>query len=232
LNKGHLDAFISTLEEFSPKTCNHYRASVREFLRWAVKKDFLSSKHRLNEADGMIIDPVDLGEICFYTPSEFAALLKNADDTFRPIIAIGGLAGLRTQELLRLDWEDVWRREGHIELTASIAKGRYRRLVEICPALAKWLKPFRTAKGKLWTGHEITFHQHFVELCKDVNMKRKSNGLRHAFCTYYYALNADENKTAQQSGNSPAMIHGHYKGLATKAEGKKWFSVMPSKKAS
>jgi hypothetical protein len=35
--------------------------------------------------------------------------------------------------------------------------------------------------------------------------------------------------TAQQAGNSPAMIHQHYNGLATKAEAEKWFAVMPPK---
>jgi hypothetical protein len=31
------------------------------------------------------------------------------------------------------------------------------------------------------------------------------------------------------AGNSPAMIHAHYKGLATKAEAEKWFGVRPQK---
>jgi hypothetical protein len=130
--------------------------------------------------------------------------------------------------MLRLDWADVWRRKEHIEITARIAKNRLRRLVNICPALAAWLKPFRTlTTGKLWTGHEITFHQHFVRLCKDAGMTRKFNGLRHAFCTYHYLKHHDEDVTAEQAGNSPAMIHKHYRGLATKAEAKKWFNVKP-----
>jgi hypothetical protein len=58
---------------------------------------------------------------------------------------------------------------------------------------------------------------------------RKVNGLRHAFCTYHLAAHANENLTAAQAGNSPAIIHGHYKGLATKAEAEKWFAVCPSK---
>jgi len=32
---------------------------------------------------------------------------------------------------------------------------------------------------------------------------------------------ANENLTAQQAGNSPSMIHAHYKGLATKKEAEK-----------
>jgi len=51
--------------------------------------------------------------------------------------------------------------------------------------------------------------------------------LRHAFCTYHFAAHANENLTAAQAGNSPAMIHAHYKGLATKAEAEKWFNVLP-----
>ena len=228
LTKEHLDIFIKSLNELSATSRNHYRDSVREFLRWAARKDYLPQKHRLDEADGMRHERADNGEICFYTPKEFAALLKNADDSLRPIIAIGGLAGLRTEELLRLDWADVWRRKGHIELTGLIAKGRFRRLVKICPALAAWLKPFRTlATGKLWKGHEVTFHQHFVDLCKDAKVSRKTNGLRHAFCTYHFAMYDNENLTAVQAGNSPAMIHKHYKGLATKAEAGKWFGVKP-----
>ena len=148
----------------------------------------------------------------------------------RAIIAIGGLAGLRTAELLRLDWADVWRVKGHIEVTAGKSKTRQRRLVRIVPALAGWLRQFRTfTERKLSTVHEITFQQHFAELCADAKVERKPNGLRHAFCTYHFAWRANENLTAAQAGNSPAMIHAHYKGLATKAEASKWFNVKPSR---
>jgi len=119
---------------------------------------------------------------------------------------------------------------GHIEVTAGKSKTRQRRLVEICPALAAWLHPFRAFKGgKLWDSHEITFQRCFSELCEQADVARKVNGLRHAFCTYHFALHANENLTAAQAGNSPAMIHAHYKGLATKAEAVKWFNVKPSR---
>ena len=68
-----------------------------------------------------------------------------------------------------------------------------------------------------------------MELCKDAEVTRKANGLRHAFCTYHFALHGNENLTAQQAGNSPAMIHAHYKGLATKKEAEIWFAIKPAK---
>ena len=239
LSKEHLDTFIGSLDTVkttsrngraasSAKSRNHYRATIRQFLQWAVRKDYLAPTHRLIEADAMRPERANTAAVEFYLPGELAALLTAADDTFRPIIVIGGLAGLRTAELLLLDWADIWRVAGHIEVTAGNAKTRQRRLVEICPALAAWLEPFRkVTTGKLWAGHEITFQQHFVELCEAAKVTRKMNGLRHAFCTYHFAAHANENQTAQQAGNSPAMIHAHYKGLATKADAEKWFNVNP-----
>ena len=243
LSKQHVDAFFSTLDKVtsksrnhravsSAKTKNHYRAAVRQFLLWAVRNDCLHPNHRLAEADGMRLQKNNAAQTEFYTPGELVALLKAAKGTMRAMIAIGGLAGLRTSELMRLDWSEVWRVPGYIEVTAEKAKTRQRRLAEVCPALARWLHPFRTVKtGKLCEWHEITFQQHFVELCEAAKVTRKPNGLRHSFCTYHFAKHANESLTAQQAGNSPQMIHAHYKGLATKAEAVKWFAVKPKRKA-
>ena len=238
LGKEHLDAFIRSLDKLkdkagkgrtagSAKSRNHYRAVVRQFLQWAVRKDYLPATHRLNEADAMRAENANTADTEFYTPGEFAALLEHADATLRPMIAIGGLAGLRTEEMLRLTWQDVWRVPGHIEITLGKSKTRQRRLVEIGPALAAWLEPYRSFTGKLWTIHPNGFHIHMPALCKQVGIGRKENGLRHAFCTYHFAAHQNENQTAQQAGNSPAMIHAHYKGLATKADAEKWFNVKP-----
>jgi len=238
LTKAHLDQFIGSLGKIKTKSRNHrtigssktrngYRAAVRQFLQWSVRKDYLSTTHRLFEADTMRPEQTNGGDITFYTPQELSDLLTVADDPLRPLIAIGALAGLRTAEILRLTWEDVWRVNGHIELSSAKAKTRQRRLVELVPALAAWLKTFRASTGQLWAGHEVTFQQHFVELCGTAKVTRKANGLRHSFCTYHFALHANENLTAQQAGNSPAMIHAHYKGLATKVEAEKWFAVKP-----
>ena len=252
LTKEHVDTFFKSLEKVkatsrnhrpvgTAKSRNHYRAAVRQFLEWAVRNDYLSPVHRLNEAEAMRPErATNTASVQIYTPVEFAALLAAAKDglkPLRPIIAIGGLAGLRTSELLRLDWSEVWRKDGNIEVTAGKAKTRQRRLVEICPALAAWLEPFRKLKsGKLWLGHEVVFQQSFVKLCKQavietkgkkVAITRKPNGLRKSFCSSHYELYANENLTAQQAGNSPTMIHSNYKGLVTKSDAAKWFGVLP-----
>ena len=243
LTKAHLDQFITGLAEqktksrnkrkiVSAKSRNHYRGVIRQFLSWCGRKDYLSAAHRLFEADAMRPELANTSEVEFYTPDEFKRMLEVDDKNLlplRPLIAIGGLTGLRTAELLRLDWADVWRVPDHIEVTAKKSKTRQRRLVEICPALAAWLATCRAKKtGKLWEGHEVTFQQKIVQLCEKAKVPRKHNGLRHSYCTYHFAKDGNENMTAAQAGNSPAMIHGHYKGLATKADGGNWFGVLPA----
>jgi integrase len=242
LNKSHVDLFFKSLDKLaskrtkalkptSPKSRNHHRTVLGQFIRWAARNDYLPLNHRLLEAESMTPEKTNGGQTEFYTPKEFRALLEAAEGPMQAIIAIGGLAGLRTAELLRLDWQDVWRVAGHIEVTAGKSKTRQRRLVEVCPALKAWLDPFRQFKtGSLWTGEENTFHEHVVELCERAKVKRKTNALRHSFCTYHFALHANENLTAQQAGNSPGMIHAHYKGLATKKEAQAWFNVRPAAK--
>jgi len=42
-------------------------------------------------------------------------------------------------------------------------------------------------------------------------------------------MHANENLTAAEAGNSPQMIHDHYRALATRREAVKWFGVKPSR---
>jgi len=232
LSKDHLTMFMKEHSHLSPKSRNHLRGAIRMFLKWCVKRDYLSTTHRLLEAPGMETESVTNGDTDFYRPAELRKLLEASDETMRPIIALQGLAGLRQAEALRLTWDDVFATPGHVTISATKSKTRSRRLVEICPALAAWLRPYRQFEGPLWSRSEDTYQETFAALRESLNIPARRNGLRHAFCTFHFALHGNENLTAQQAGNSPQQIHQHYKGLATKAAAKSWFAVKPAKSAS
>ncbi|MBM3847328.1 MAG: hypothetical protein FJ405_13730 [Verrucomicrobia bacterium] len=226
LKKGLIDEFFRSLSKFSAKLRNHHRAVLRRFFLWAVRKDYLPANHRLLESEGMRSERANTSEVEPYSPDEFATLLAGSEGPMRVLIAIGGMTGLRTAELLRLDWSDIWRVRDHIEVTAGKSKTRARRLVPIPEALARLLEPWGTQRaGRVWEGHEVTFQQHFSELAKELKIPRRANGLRHGFCTYHFALHSNENLTAAIAGNSPQMIHAHYRGLATRTEAENWFST-------
>ena len=227
LSKEHLTVYAQTFKDFTPKTRNHRRATVKMFLKWCARQDYLPVNHRLLEADCLATEIADSAAADYFRPAELQKLLDNAAADLRPVIAIAGLAGLRGEEIMRLDWADVWRVEGHIEVTARNAKTRQRRLVAICPALAAWLEPHRASEGKVYPRGVHAWQHAFLNLRKSLKIPDRLNGLRHAFCTYHFAQHSNENLTAAQAGNSPTMIHAHYKGLATKADAEKWFAVQP-----
>jgi hypothetical protein len=53
----------------------------------------------------------------------------------------------------------------------------------------------------------------------------KKGWLRHSFCSYHYAETSDEGYVSRQAGNSPAIIHQHYKALATEADAEAYFAI-------
>jgi integrase len=159
-------------------------------------------------------------------------MLNGADEALVPVIALGGLAGLRREEIMRLEWADVWHVGGKVEISARIAKGRKRRLVDICPALADWLQPYRNATGLVWAGSASGLEAALRSVREAANIPSRRNGLRHAFITFHMAMHANENLTSAEAGNSPQMLHEHYRALATKAEAEKWFAVAPARAAN
>jgi integrase len=237
LNKDLLNAYLAAHTDVGPRSRNVRRIVVTMFLKWSVRADLLPSNHRLLEADGMARENDTPDCTDFYRPAELAALLQNASGRaacrhLLPIIALQGLAGLRLQEAVRLEWADVFTVAGHVEISKTKSKTRQRRLVTIPPALEQWLAAYRDATGPLWNYGLEKFHTDFNALRETLHetltIPARRNGMRHAFCTYHFALHANENLTAAEAGNSPAMIHAHYKGLATKAEGEQWFNVAPA----
>lgn len=105
--------------------------------------------------------------------------------------------------------------------------------MEICSSLAAWLEPFKGATGRVWsqTPTPQGAVAPFARLRESLEIPPRRNGLRHGFVSFHFAMHQNENQTAAQAGNSPAMIHAHYKGLATRTEAEKWFAVVPAKSA-
>ena len=223
--------------DVSTRTRNGRRTVLGMFLKWVVRQDYLAGNHRLLEADGMAQESYEPESIEFYSPAELSNLMQGANEKpeFKgrvPVIALCGLAGLRLQEAVRLTWADVFHVAGHVEISKTKSKTRSRRLVATCPALAQWLEPCRACEGPVWPGSLDFFHSRFGDLRESLGIPARRNGLRHGFVSFHFALHSNENLTAAEAGNSPAMIHAHCKGLATKNEAEKWFAVAPAQRAA
>ncbi len=51
------------------------------------------------------------------------------------------------------------------------------------------------------------------------------DALRHSWVTYRFALTGDAVRTAAEAGHDQAILHRHYRPLATKSEAEKWFGI-------
>jgi len=231
LTKQHIDLFMQARAGLSAKSRNHFRATLRMFFGWCVRLDYLSATNRLLEADGLRKEDSDTGDVDYYRPTELRLMLDKAAPEMAVIIALQAFGGLRLQEALRLAWHDVWHVPGSIEISSAKSKTRSRRLVEINPILAAWLKPHRQNEGPVTSLTLDAFTWQLIQLRKRLKIPSRKNGLRHGFLSAHYAIHQNENQTAALAGTSPAMLFRHYKGLMARKEAAEWFKVLPSKSA-
>jgi integrase len=220
------------------RTRNNYRVAVVTLFRYARKQGHLprNEKTEAEEVEVAIEKPTAIG---IYTPEQLRLLLDTVPESLLPSVAIAALAGVRSQEILRLTWEDIDLRKKLIEVAAEKEKTASRRLVPILPALADWLRDHPNRKGPIVTGFSyasgwnraITREvRRFNAEAKKVNgpqIPRIQNGLRHSFASYRLAIVKSAPQVALEMGNSPKKLMKHYRELVTVAEARRWFNVKP-----
>ena len=108
------------------------------------------------------------------------------------------------------------------------------RLAPIPDNLLAWLSPLAKKTGPVWPrGVEWKERERTMTAAQNATAEAagllpwRHNGLRHAFCSYRVAVTQDVPRTALEAGNSVSTIFAHYRALATEAEGKAWFALMP-----
>lgn len=144
----------------------------------------------------MKMEILQSGKISFYTAGELKKILdathdkankacnESSRDALRAVTALQAFGGARLEEASRLQWEDLHRTPGHIEISGTHAKTRQRRLLEVGPALAKWLAPFKDKTGPIWDAPINSFITEWARLRESVGVPSKRNGVRHGFVSF------------------------------------------------
>ena len=122
-----------------------------------------------------------------FTPPELAAILGSASQEVGPCIALAAFAGLRSAEILRLDWADIQRRPGFIEVAADKARTATRRIVPIAENLAKWLAIAPRKGERVWLHSKDRFFKAMIRAARNAKITWKQNVLRHSFISYRLA---------------------------------------------
>ena len=210
----------------SPKSTNNFRSRLSALFIYAICRHYLSA----NPIDGItpIKDVAKPPEI--FTPEELTAVLTHAEPEILPAIVIGAFAGLRTAELLRLDWREVDLSRGFVHVSALNAKSARRRLVPITDNLAEWLRPYAGHAGKMYGAPLGVYHKQCRALAAHAGLSHwPKNGLRHSFASFHLARWQDAARLSLVMGHqTAAMLFAHYRELVTPESAARYWAIRPA----
>jgi integrase len=165
-----------------------------------------------------------------------------------PVITLGLFCGLRTEEIKRLDWKDVHLDEDEpfVSISPEIAKKRRIRNVDIPANAVEWLSLCRKERGAVIANpymaylyrrlHKLLAYAGIGEKDEDGNFQTRwdNNSMRHSYGSYLYSMTGDPLETARQLGHkaSDQVLFDHYRALAKKSDGEKFFAIKPAASAA
>lgn len=203
---------------------------ARLFWNWCVKTDLIDKSPWRP-----VVCPDSTPKRNILTAAEMLTLLEaDMSDYLRASLLLGGFAGVRTVEILRLRWEDVT--AGQIYIGAEVAKqkkkGNRERLVDMTEPLKKRIKLFNKKRGPIVPVRAEEFYWERRELVKQLRKARKldwktfpENSLRHSFATYHLGRSNDPGRTAYQMGTSIQLVISTYAVPARRADWRSWWKI-------
>lgn len=187
----------------SPQTQINHRRCLHQLFAYAVRAGHLTA------------NPVTRIESPSLPRDQAPAILRPAEARiwFRrleaelpaaiPYFALALFAGLRPSEIAELRPSDL--SPSGIRVTGGKMRGRARRIVPRLPALDAWLAAYPPSWD--WPANDSLLMRRGRALCP---RPWKEDIPRHTWISARMAISHDENKTAREAGNSPAMIYAHY----------------------
>ena len=205
------------------------RQAVVTLFNFARRRGYLPKGETTEAADVETVRDHD-SEIAILTPAQLTKLLRKSKPEYPLYFALAAFTGIRSAELLRLEWSEINFEQGHIEVKARKARIATRRLVPIQPNLAKWLEPYRESKGKIFNSRRTI--DSAIKFARRLGIPWKANCLRHSYATYRLSIVPDAGRIALEMGNSPAKLFTNYRELDRHNHAPEWFAIEPLPRGS
>ena len=222
----HIKEFLNGCE-VGPRRWNNLRDQVVTLFRFARAERYLP-RDRTTEAEDVAKMKVARKTVAMFTPGELQLIIENTRQVWLPWVLISAFSGIRTFEVLRMDWSSVRWEQSLIDLPPEVTKVNERRIIPMCDALIEKLGPWREARGPVCEDkvpqREI---EQILAKAKTVrpDFRWKHNALRHAYGSYRTALTQNVPQVALEMGNSIGMVKRHYLEAKTFEEGLRWFQI-------
>jgi len=210
------------------RTRDNFRDSVHNFFNYARTEGYLPKDRPTAAHDTKRINAAG-AENQVFTVEEAHAMLCGAPDWLIPCLAMKLFCGIRTEEMLRIEWDCVKFDQDVLILSKQVTKTKQRRIVPILPNLKLWLLPYSDATGRIadrWSSAQ-TLSKSWTNRAKNVGITYKKNAMRNSYISYRVAAIKNIAQVSLESGNSPVVIQKDYLELVTETDAKRWFSLVP-----
>lgn len=239
-------------------TWDGYRRAYRAMFQFAAEEKLIDS----NPVAAIKPIRLDEKMPTPFTVAAATALLRTAAQWTPAMVAtlaVQFFAGLRPGEAMGLDWKDVDLKGKTIRIMPETSKVRRSRIVPMNKTLIDWLTPYRKARGPIGIQTQNQFD--FAVYRKRIGPTPEQKGIpraerepdtrpkglaaaagvdwiqdgcRKSFASAHYALHGDAAKLAAMLGHTGGhdVLFRHYRGLMTKADGKRFFAIRPATAAT
>ncbi|NLX26973.1 MAG: site-specific integrase [Lentisphaerae bacterium] len=217
---------------FTGTNRQNYKRYLSGFFNWAVRQKKTGS-NPVTETETVKVES-HTPEI--YTPSQVKALFsacykeEKPRSELIPFFAIAFFAGVRPEEIMRLEWKDIDLSLGEIHIRAGHSKTRQARIVHLSDNLKKWLLQCPQKEGSIFPYSETSLKRWRKEVHQKAGVEVIHDGARHTFATFYLALHGLDDTLQELGHTDPKMLFKHYRGLAKnrKAQAQKFFEIAPA----
>jgi integrase len=222
ITSADVDHWIQSLN-VGPQTQNNFRAVLSAMWTFAVRRGYASANViQLVDKTSVVRDHIPT-----FSVERLTSLFAAAPADYVPVLAIGAFAGLRPEEINKLQWEDLDFHERTIRVNASAAKTRKKRFAEISDNLRAWLEPYAGRTGpvaapNLQKLRRATMRAAGIE-------KWPPDVLRHSFASAHYAFHRDPARTAVIMGHRDQnMLLTYYRDVMKPSEAAKYWQIAPA----
>ena len=202
---------------------NHFD-SINGLFRFGKMRGYLPADH-LGAGERVKVRRRNGGTMTIFPPDELKGLINVASLAVLPGLLIGAFAGLRTEEISRLDWSEVHLDKKLIEVKAEKAKTGKRRLVPILPNLLEWLTILHQGSGRV--AEYANLGNKFWKIAKHNGLKWRRNGLRHSWISYRVSQTGSVHQVSLEAGNSAEIVKSTYLEVTDQPTADEWFKITP-----
>ncbi|MBH61798.1 MAG: hypothetical protein CL569_04990 [Alphaproteobacteria bacterium] len=229
---NRLKSTLKNGKKISSRTVKNEVNYLSALFRYAINKNYLTK----NLTHQMAKLPCATGEVTICQPEEIERLLEAGDHFVQSHIMFGAFGGLRSSEIMKMEWEDVRIEEGqfYIEGTKNAGSERW---VKMTPPLMDWCKQLlegdNPPSGLVMAGMtDITKGRKLEAAYKKAGCRIPKNALRHSYGSHHLVHYQNADNTANEMGHvGPQMTFKAYRKAVLKSQAAEYFAIRCEAKA-